>query len=535
MSKNISYLSFKKGLEENLSEEIKKLSEKKDKKQEDYKKIADKYNIGTANVVSTMSFYDFTKKENENKKIFICNGTACMCSGSQDKLKNIISEHFNEKEIGYVSCLGRCHENYAFMYNDNVYSANTKKELQDIINGIKNEYTNKYNVKNHSKTQILTSKIKDIKNFYSVLKKYENNYKEIIDEAKESALRGRGGAGFPFYLKLDACAKENSSQKYIVCNADEGDPGAYSDMYLLEYQTHKVLFGMLAAGLTVGADTGILYIRKEYPNSIKQAEKAIEEFEKLNLFNFKFKVISGAGAYICGEETALLNSIEGNRPEVRTRPPFPTTEGLYNKPTVLSNVETFANINWILSNGGKEYAKLGTKKSTGVKLLSLDSSFNKPGIYEVEMGTALKTVVNEIGGGMKTKVKAFHIGGPLGGIVPFSKINDLTIDFESFADNGYLLGHASIVGIPEDFPMIKYMHHLFEFTAAESCGKCYPCRIGSVRGKEMIEQAIKNNTKINTDLFNDLLETMELGSLCALGGGLPLPIKNIIEMENGNI
>ncbi|NPA36053.1 MAG: formate dehydrogenase [Chlorobi bacterium] len=530
MSRNITSLSFRKGLEENLFEEIQKLSEQNTNDiNENIEQIADEFHIGKSSVLGAMSFYDFTRKENLNKKVHVCNGTACMCAGTQDKVKNILKNHFDETEIGHVSCLGRCHENSAFMYNGNVYSADTEAEIENIISQKNTSYHNSYHVECFSKTQILTKDDDNLSSFYSVLQKYENAPQMIISEMKASGLRGRGGAGFPFHLKLEACSKESSEQKYIVCNADEGDPGAYSDMYLMEHQPHKVLFGMLAAGLATGADTGILYIRKEYPNSIATVNKAIEEFNNLGLYNFTFKVISGAGAYVCGEETALLNSIEGKRAEVRVRPPYPTTAGLYNKPTVLSNVETFANINWILQNGGKEYARLGTERSTGVKLVSLDSSFNRPGIYEVEMGTPLADVVHKMGQGMKTKVKAFQIGGPLGGIVPFTEIEDLTIDFESFQQAGYLLGHASIVGIPEDFPMLKYIHHLFEFTAAESCGKCYPCRIGSVRGKEMIEEAMANNTSINTELFNDLLETLELGSLCALGGGLPLPVRNILE------
>ena len=530
MSKNITSLSFKKGLEQNLFEEIQKIAAKEPENiSGSIEKTAEEFHLGKSVLYGTMSFYDFTKQENTQKKVHVCNGTACMCAGTQDNVKQLLLEHFNEDEIGHVSCLGRCHENSAFMYNGNVFSADSTEDIEKIIKKEKTKYSNEYHVGNFSREQILTKKDDDLNSFYTILEKYKKDSSAIISELKASGLRGRGGAGFPFYLKLDGCSKEGSSQKYIVCNADEGDPGAYSDMYLLENQPHKVLFGMLASGIAVGADTGILYIRKEYPNSIKQAKKAIAEFEELGMFDFKFKVISGAGAYVCGEETALLNSIEGKRAEVRTRPPYPVSAGLYNKPTVLSNVETFANINRIIEKGGKKYAMLGTERSKGVKLISLDSSFNRPGIYEVEMGTPLADVVHKMGLGMKSKVKAFQIGGPLGGIVPFSEIDKLTIDFESFQQAGYLLGHASIVGIPDDFPMLKYMLHLFEFTAAESCGKCYPCRIGSVRGKEMIEDAIKNNASLNTELFNDLLETLELGSLCALGGGLPLPVRNILE------
>ena len=243
--------------------------------------------------------------------------------------------------------------------------------------------------------------------------------------------------------------------------------------------------------------------------------------------SFRFKVIKAAGAYVCGEETALLNSIEGKRGEVRTRPPYPAQQGLFNRPTVVNNVETLACVPWVVKNGGATFAKLGSEKSNGSKLVCLDSGFKRPGLYEVECGTPLSRVIDELGQGFARPTKALHIGGPLGGIVPVQKIGDLSIDFESFQKGGFLLGHASILSIPQDFPMIDYLHHLFEFTGMESCGKCFPCRIGSVRGKELIEGA-RNGKRIDRALFNDLVETMEIGSLCALGGGLPLGVKNAL-------
>jgi len=239
--------------------------------------------------------------------------------------------------------------------------------------------------------------------------------------------------------------------------------------------------------------------------------------------------VEGSGAYICGEETSLLNSLEGLRPEVRTRPPFPAVYGLFGKPTVLSNVETFANIHFILEEGGSAWASLGTEKSPGTKLVSLDGAFSKPGLLEVRMGTPLRTVIDEMGGGTRYPVKAFQIGGPLGGLVPAEKIDDLTLDFESFSREGFLLGHASIVSVPESFPLIRLLEHLFEFTRKESCGKCFPCRLGSARGLELLSEAAIKGKKIDRELFDDLLETMQTGSLCALGGGLPLPVRNALQ------
>jgi NADH-quinone oxidoreductase subunit F len=356
-----------------------------------------------------------------------------------------------------------------------------------------------------------------------------------LAQLKESNLRGRGGAGFPTAFKLDACGQAAGEMKFIVCNADEGDPGAYSDRYILEQQTHKLLLGMIMAGYMAGANHGVVYIRGEYPESVAITEKAITDLRAAGWigediagsgFSYDFKVIKAQGAYICGEETALLNSIEGQRPEVRVRPPYPAQRGLFNCPTVVSNVETLACIPYILQHGGAAFAAIGRGKSTGTKLVSLDGFFNRPGIYEVDMGTPLSVVVNELGKGFRSNVKALHIGGPLGGLVPVSRISDLTVDFESFNENGFLLGHASVVCVPESFPIVKYLEHLFAFTAHESCGKCFPCRLGSTRGKEMLQKAQNEDFRIDKKLFADLLETMEIGSLCALGGGVPLPVKN---------
>jgi len=529
-NKNIRSLSSRKELDDNLFENIADLSHKNASKPE-FQELAKRFMIDDSVIAGTASFYDFTRETNRNKKIHVCSGTACMVANTQNKLHQQLENHFDNDEIGHAACVGRCHTNNAFMFNGNTYSANNDAELSDILSlrAQSRSQKNIYNIACNT-TPILTSKIEDIAAFYELAEVYKNTQQQVIQEIKISNLRGRGGAGFPFWFKLDAVIKESNAQKYIVCNADEGDPGAYSDMYLMENQPHKVLFGMYMAGLTVGANTGVLYIRGEYPDSIRIVGEAISELKEKNLIgDFKFKIIRGQGSYVCGEETALLSSIEGLRPEVRVRPPYPAQYGLYGKPTVLSNVETFANIHWILENGGEAYEALGTENSTGTKLVSLDSFFNTPGMYEIEMGTPLKTVFEEFGNGLKSEIKAFQIGGPLGGIVPFDKISDLTLDFESLNNNGFLLGHASVVSIPKDFPMIQFLEHLMEFTADESCGKCYPCRIGSFRGMEMLQKAQHENYKIDRQLFDDLLETLEIGSLCALGGGIPLPVKNALQ------
>jgi NADH:ubiquinone oxidoreductase subunit F (NADH-binding)/NADH:ubiquinone oxidoreductase subunit E len=539
MSENLSALSGRKGLEDNLFEQlVEKSKVEGTPDNEELKALAKKYLMGEAITYGTASFYDFMKKEHEGVKVHVCNGSACLVAGTQDKVKGKLSRHFKDEEVGHMCCLGRCHENSAFNYNGTNYSGDAMNQLEDIVQKSDKDLSDNYKVDATSERVLTGEKMTAQQYKERFSKVLENGPEWALEQIKASNIRGRGGAGFPMSFKLNACKEEPSEQKFIVCNADEGDPGAYSDRYLLEEQPMLVLFGIMVAGYIVGADHGAVYIRGEYPESVRACAEAVKELEAVGMhgdnidgsgFNYKFKVIEGAGAYICGEETALLSSLEGQRPEVRVRPPFPAQKGLFNKPTIVNNVETLAAVPWILENGGDEYAKLGTEKSTGTKLVCLDSFFNKPGMYEVEMGYSFKELVYEIGGGFKEPVKAVHVGGPLGGIVPTHKIDDLNIDFESFANGGFLLGHAGIVSVPEKFPMIEYLEHLFEFTADESCGKCFPCSIGSVRGKEMIEKSRNGGAKMDRQLLDDLLETLEIGSLCALGGGLPLGIKNALQ------
>ncbi|MGE0589519.1 MAG: NADH-ubiquinone oxidoreductase-F iron-sulfur binding region domain-containing protein [Cyclobacteriaceae bacterium] len=539
MSENLSKLAKRKGLENPLFEQLVSVSkEKRVPGPEEMRSLAREFLVGNAVVHGTVSFYDFLKSENQDKKVYVCNGSACMVAGTQDTVKEKLLQHFSESEIGHMCCLGRCHENSAYHYNGKNYSGDSALAVEEVLKN-KGANADQYHVKSNLKEPILTNPYPDENSFFAFIKECLGKEKDqLLSEIKKSNIRGRGGAGFPMGLKLESCKSVQGDQKFVVCNADEGDPGAYSDRYLLEKQPHLLLFGMMMAGYIIGANRGVIYIRGEYPESIEEVRNEIDKWEKRGFlgeniqntgFDFRFKIIEGAGAYICGEETALLSSIEGQRPEVRVRPPYPTQEGLFNLPTVVNNVETSASVYYILKNGGDKYASLGTGKSTGSKLVCLDSLFNNPGMYEIEMGTPLSVVVNDFGKGFKKKVKAIHVGGPLGGIVPVEKIESLTLDFESFASNGFLLGHAGVVSIPEDFPMIKYLEHLFEFTAAESCGKCFPCSIGSTRGKELIQKAQKEDFKIDRQLMDDLLETLEIGSLCALGGGLPLGIKNALQ------
>ncbi len=538
MSKNLSELSGRKGLRENLFEELGiAATETGTVSKKNIEKLAEEFLMGKANVYGAATFYDFLRPENQGKKVYVCNGSSCMTAGTQGKVIDKLHKEFKEEEIGEMCCLGRCHENSSFHYNGHNYSGNDINEIAAIKKG-QTQPIDKYNVASVG-TAVLTCDFPGIDTYYKTLNIALNTSPDkLLAELKTSGLRGRGGAGFPIGFKLESCKNTAGDVKFIVCNADEGDPGAYSDRYLLEERPHAVLLGMIIAGYIAGANTGVVYIRGEYPEAIAITEKAIDDIRAKGFigenilgsgFSYEFKVIKAQGAYICGEETALLSSIEGQRPEVRVRPPYPTQFGLFNKPTVVNNVETLACIPWVVTNGGAAFAAIGRGRSTGTKLVSLDGYFNKPGIYEVDMGTPLSVVVNDLGGGFRAGIKAMHIGGPLGGLVPVSKINDLSVDFESFSQNGFLLGHASVVCLPNDYPVIKYIEHLFQFTAHESCGKCFPCRLGSTRGYELVGKALTTDYKMDRELFTDLITTMEIGSLCALGGGLPLPIKNALQ------
>jgi NADH-quinone oxidoreductase subunit F len=545
VSKNISNLSGRIGLKDNL---FKKISENSlSSSPKDIKDIAKEYNLGVSTLHGAESFYEFLRPSHREKKAFVCNGSACMCAGTQKKLKETLKSKLGDDKVGEMFCLGHCYENKAFHYDGENYAGNDIEKIDQIIKGEKIDQ-DKYFSKSFASTSFLMddklSTIEKFKDHLDVVLKKDK--KEIIQSLLNSNLTGRGGAGFPTGMKWDFCSKAPGDKKYVICNADEGDSGAFSDRYLLEDQPLKVIFGMVMCGYVIGSNEGVLYIRGEYPKSIEAINGCINQLKQDGLlgenilgtnFSFDLNICIGQGAYICGEETALIASIEGRRAEVDVRPPFPVTEGLYKKPTVVNNVETLAAAAGILLNGAEKFAAIGNKKSAGTKLVCLDSFFNNPGIYEIEMGTPMKKIFEEIGGGYKEPVKAFQIGGPLGGVVPLSEIDNLNLDFQEFTAKGFMLGHASVVSIPKDFPMTEYIHHLFEFSAEESCGKCFPGRLGSYRGKEMFDQFKNKTAKIPLKLLNELLVTMQKGCLCALCGAIPTPIMNILkyfgdEMKN---
>ena len=546
MSKNISNLSGRIGLKNNLFQKISDRSLNSNNG-DGIKEIAEEYNVGVSTIHGAESFYEFLRPAHREKKAFVCNGSACMCAGTQDSLKKKLKEKLGDDKVGEMFCLGHCYENHAFHYDGENYAGNDINKIDQIIKGENIKQEKFFSKSFASISFLMDEKLSSLEQFKNLLVKFLNTDKqEIIKNLSDSNLAGRGGAGFPTGMKWDFCSKAKSEKKYVVCNADEGDSGAFSDRYLLEDQPLKVLFGMVICGYVIGSNEGVLYIRGEYPKSIEAINGSINSLKKAGLlgkniletkFSFDLNICIGQGAYICGEETALIASIEGRRAEVDVRPPFPVTEGLYKKPTVVNNVETLAAATGILINGSDKFSSIGNKKSAGTKLVCLDSFFKKPGVYEVEMGTPMKKVLHDIGGGFTKSIKALQIGGPLGGVVPIKEVEKLNLDFQEFSSAGFMLGHASIVSIPKDFSMTDYIHHLFEFSAEESCGKCFPGRLGSYRGKEMFDQVKNKSSKIPLKLLNELLVTMQKGCLCALCGAIPTPIMNILkyfgdEMKN---
>ena len=538
MSRNISKLSGRKGLKDNLFKRMINTT-KGSESEKKIKQLAEEYHVGISTIHGAESFYEFLRPEHKEKKAWVCNGSACLCAGNQNKLKDILEDKLGKDKVGEMFCLGHCYDNAAFHYNGHNYSGKDIDQIDEIIKGKKIDTKNINSTNFASKSFLMGKDFSTIKEFKDLLSQVLNNdKKEILKTIIESNLCGRGGAGFPTGMKWNFCSQQKTEKKYVVCNADEGDSGAFSDRYLLEEQSLKVLFGILVCAYIIGSDEGVLYIRGEYPESIEIINGTINELKKLNLlgknildtnFSCDITICIGQGAYICGEETALIASIEGRRADVDVRPPFPTVEGLYKKPTVVNNVETLAAVACILKFGAKTFSSVGNVKSAGTKLVCLDSLFKKPGVYEIDMGTPMKKIINEIGDEFVQPVKALQIGGPLGGVIPIKEVEKLNLDFEQFTKAGFMLGHGGIVSIPKNFSMVKYIHHLFKFTSDESCGKCFPGRLGSYRGREMFDQALNKTSKIPMKLLDELLVTMKKGCLCALCGAILVPIGNILK------
>ena len=358
---------------------------------------------------------------------------------------------------------------------------------------------------------------------------------EIVQEVSKSGLRGRGGAGYPTGLKWGTVAKTIGTTKYVICNADEGDPGAFMDRSVLESDPHRVLEGMIVAGYAVGASQGYIYVRAEYPLAIKRLQTAIREARRLGFlgsqicntrFSFDIEIRIGGGAFVCGEETALIASIEGRRGTPRPRPPFPAQSGLWEMPTLINNVETYANVPTILRRGGEWYASLGTKKSKGTKVFALCGKVRNVGLIEVPMGTPLRQIIFEIGGGVPEghRFKAVQTGGPSGGCIP-EQFLDLPVDYESLKEVGSIMGSGGMIVMDDTACMVNVARYFMEFCMSESCGKCIPCRAGTAQMFELLTRMTTGTAVPNDlDLLEELCDMVSSTSLCGLGQSAPNPV-----------
>ena len=358
---------------------------------------------------------------------------------------------------------------------------------------------------------------------------------DVVNEMLASGLRGRGGAGFPTGRKWSMAAASKGEIKYACCNADEGDPGAFMDRSILEGDPHSVLEAMTIAGYAIGAHQGYIYVRAEYPIAVQRLQIAIQQSHEYGFlgenifgtgFNFDIGIRLGSGAFVCGEETALMVSIEGKRGEPRNRPPYPAVKGLFGKPTILNNVETYANVPWIINHGAAEYAKLGTEDSKGTKVFALGGKITNTGLVEIPMGTPLRTIIEDIGGGVPNgkKFKAVQTGGPSGACIPASLI-DTPIDYANLTKIGAMMGSGGMIVLDEDDCMVDIAKFFLEFTVDESCGKCSPCRIGTMRLLEILNKITDGNGEMeDLDKLEELANYIKAASLCALGQTAPNPV-----------
>ena len=360
---------------------------------------------------------------------------------------------------------------------------------------------------------------------------------QVVDQVTRSGLRGRGGAGYPTGLKWSTVAKASGPRKFVICNADEGDPGAFMDRSVLESDPHRVLEGMAIAAYAVGANEGYIYIRAEYPLAIKRLQTAIRQAERVKLlgnsilgtsFNFQVHLRLGAGAFVCGEETALIASIEGKRGQPRPRPPFPAESGLWHAPTLINNVETYANIAPIIAHGPEWFASIGTERSKGTKVFALAGKIVNTGLIEVPMGISLRTIIDEIGGGIPDghRFKAVQTGGPGGGCIPVEYL-DTSVDYESLIALGSFMGSGGMIVMDEYSCMVDVARFFIEFSMSESCGKCVPCRVGTAEIYELLSRIVQGRASMgDMELLQDLCDTVKYTSLCGLGQGAPNPVLN---------
>ena len=514
---------------------------------------------------------DVENNRTYRKEVIVCGGTGCMSSGNDkilENLQNKVKELGLESEIRIVKtgCVGFCEKGpiVKIMPDNTFYAEVTPDDVDEIVakDLITNETVKKLLYKDPITKETIQNS--DQINFYKKQRKialrncgsinpediddyiYHQGYKalekavrmtsqEVVDIIKDSGLRGRGGGGFSTGMKWQFALNNKADQKYVVCNADEGDPGAFMDRAILEGDPHSIVEAMAICGYAIGANKGLVYIRAEYPLAVKILQMAIKAAKERGLlgknifnsgFDFDIEIKYGAGAFVCGEETALIHSMEGKRGEPTTKPPFPAESGYWGKPTNVNNVETFANIPFIINDEEGVFKNMGTKSSPGTKVFALAGKINNIGLIEIPMGTTLREVIYEIGGGIKggKAFKAVQTGGPSGGCLT-AKDLDTPIDFDTLKEKGSMMGSGGMIVMDEDDCMVSVSKFYLDFTVDESCGKCTPCRIGNLRLLELLEKITSGNgTEEDLDKLQELSHVIKDTSLCGLGQTAPNPV-----------
>ncbi len=506
--------------------------------------------------------------------VLVCGGTGCSSSGSAtliERFNEKLAENGLEKEVKVIrtGCFGLCEAGpVVIVYPDGTFYSRVNPENVDeivtehLLKGRKVEHlvytdhaTHEQNAskaledinfyKHQHRIALRNCGVIDPENIdeylamdgYRALEKALTSMtrEEVIDEILKSGLRGRGGGGFPTGLKWKFTYNSQADQKYVACNADEGDPGAFMDRSILEGDPHSVIEAMAIAGYAIGASEGYIYVRAEYPIAVKRLTVAINQAREYGLlgenifetgFNFNLFIRLGAGAFVCGEETALMHSIEGKRGEPTTRPPFPAVKGLFGKPTMLNNVETYANVAQIILHGAEWYSAMGTEKSKGTKVFALGGKINNTGLVEVPMGTTLRTIIYDIGGGCPNgkKFKAVQTGGPSGGCLPESLL-DTPVDYDNLIQAGSMMGSGGMIVMDEDNCMVDIARFYLDFIVDESCGKCTPCRVGTKRMLEILNRIVNGKGEEgDIEKLEELAKTIKATALCGLGQTAPNPV-----------
>jgi len=512
------------------------------------------------------------KDQKFRKKVCVCCGAGCLSSGSDQVLKKLqqtVKDAGLENEYNVVpsGCMGPCNQGplIKVLPDQSIYQKVTEADVEPIVAShlIKDEPVKDKLLFADSRAEVPVNTLEDpffkrqtkivLNNCGNINPESVEDYiaadgyrafhkvlsfmspEEVIAEIKHSRLRGRGGAGFPTGLKWETVYKYVSQEKYVVCNGDEGDPGAFMDRSILEGDPHSVLEGMAIAGYAIGAQRGFAYIRGEYPMAIKRFELAIQQARKIGLlgqnimgsdFSFDIEIRIGAGAFVCGEETALLSSIEGTRGTPRPRPPYPAESGLWGKPTLINNVETFANVAAIIRRGGEWFSAIGTAKSAGTKVFALAGKIKYSGLIEVPMGTSLREIVFDIGGGVPDgrEFKAAQTGGPSGGCIPKEHL-DIPVDYESLTSLGSIMGSGGLIIIDDSADMVDIARYFMDFCVDESCGKCVPCRVGTKQMLDLLTRICNGKANIHElELLEQLAVYVKECSLCGLGMSAPNPL-----------